>query len=584
MSPFIRRSSVRHHDRLLARSVLFLLLAVYTATFSGLSDNPDGEIAFQTTSALARDGGFALGGTPEADRIVAYTRSLPVGATPVRPGSGARADNDYAWFGVGYTAGALPLYFVGRLLDFVFADLSVKHDAVGFYGQSSSEYFAHALVGWRNSLLTALTGLLIVLVSRRMGIGRVLAWGAGLAYGLTTFAWPQARSTLSDVQATFFLFLAFHLILSMRERFDRLERPNLREPVWIGAAVGFAVLTRVSTLPAGLVLIALAEAILWGGRKRLAQSRHHAVLAEGVGKWRALACLLAPLGVCGLVFLATNGWRFGDPLDAGYAPALEGGGFFASSLAPGLAGLLVSPGRGLLWMAPLVLLLPLGILRSLELGERAWRLACGGVLLASIVPAAYMAGWHGAWTYGPRYLLPALPFLWIGSVLALDVQGERRVRIVCAGTLAVLGFVVQVAGVLVDHMTHQDLAVRAARIEWPNEAGVGAADMEAARFNQIQWDWRFAAPWAHWRILRHRAANHARFATLDEEFPVRQLFFLDDARRLSPSHERDRGFRHLFWVDAAQRLAVPAWVPFLLVSALLVLGAAAAQRGLSEHD
>ena len=83
MSPFVRRSSVRHTDRVLARSVFLLVLAVYTATFSGMPDLPEGEIAFQSTRALALRGRLALGGSPEADALVEQSRSLPQNEAPV---------------------------------------------------------------------------------------------------------------------------------------------------------------------------------------------------------------------------------------------------------------------------------------------------------------------------------------------------------------------------------------------------------------------------------------------------------------------------------------------------------------------
>ena len=112
-----------------------------------------------------------------------------------------------------------------------------------------SEYFAHLVVGWRNSFLTALTALLLVLTSRRLGVQRLYAWIAGLSYGIATFAWPQARSTLSDVQGTFFLFLGFYVLLRMREEFKRLHEPRARHLFGLGACLAAAVLTRVALAP-----------------------------------------------------------------------------------------------------------------------------------------------------------------------------------------------------------------------------------------------------------------------------------------------------------------------------------------------
>jgi hypothetical protein len=66
----------------------------------------------------------------------------------------------------------------------------------------------------------------MVLTARRLGARRSAAWVAAMAYGLTTIAWPQARSTLSDVQATGFLFLGFHGVVLMAERYQRLRVPR----------------------------------------------------------------------------------------------------------------------------------------------------------------------------------------------------------------------------------------------------------------------------------------------------------------------------------------------------------------------
>jgi len=585
MSPFVRRASVRHADRLIARSVLFLTLAVYTATFGGMPDSTDGEIEFQTTSALARRGSLALGGTVESDLILEWVGSHPEGA-PVRPGVGARADGNYAWFGVGQAAAALPLYAAGHLVGQVLGGLQEAHRSGDYYGRPSSEYFKHVIVGYRNPLLSALTAWLLVLVVRRLGTPRRLAWLAGLSYGLTTFAWPQARSSLSDVQGTFLLFLAFHLILRIREHFERLERPSDWELVGVGAALALTFLTRVALFPAALVLAAAAEVVLWRGHSRLSASRWTPAGPARVGGRRSMLLVIGPLVVGLAIFLGTNQWRFGNPLDSGYGEVT--GGLFGASMPMGVAGLLFSPGRGLLWMAPLLVLAPLGLWRLRADGERMTGRVLAALALAVVLPVAGMQGWHGAWTYGPRYLLPLLPFLWVAVAASLSWAEDAVLGRVLAVGLVGLGLMVQLPAVLVDHNAHQDLAVQAARVEWPDEllseeaartGGTGELsprDLEELRFERIQWDWRFAAPWAHWRILRHRTAG------FEGDYPVREIFHVDDDKLLNLSHPRDEGFRHLAWVDMVERLGGPRWPGVLLVLALAIAGMVLSQRGLDR--
>ena len=134
-------------------------------------------------------------------------------------------------------------------------------------------------------------------------------------------------------------------------------------------------------------------------------------------------------------------------------------------------------------------------------------------------------------------------------------------------------FATSLPGVLVDYTTHQDLAQRAARFAWPSVAGDNDFQRDDDRFLRIQWDPRFAAPWAHWRILRHRAEGRG------EAFPVAELFFLPIPETLTPSEERWQGMNHLAWVDFSQRLGGPLWPAGMLIGALLLGSLAAFARG-----
>ena len=542
MSPFVRPYAVRGSDREAALSVLLILLAVFTATFTGLPDTFESEVDFQTTSALARSGSFTPGGTPEARAIAMDPRGVAAGAD-------GRLD---PWSGPGSAIAALPFYALGRGMALIWPSIEERHAA----GGTESEYFAHLAVGWRNPLLGALIAYLLVLTARRLGMRRPAAWLAGVAYGTTTFAWAQSRSTLPDVQATFFLFLAFHMIVKARERFERLRAPRNHELMFAGVALGGALLTRLALTPAVAVVAVSGLVVLRVGHRRIGRSFEGWALPRHKTPTFQLLVFLAPLIGAALAFAAfasIGGPRFETALAEWIFRERP------SYLGPpgiGLLGLLVSPGRGVLWMAPGVLLIPFGLKAPDGRDLPLWTRTLLGVALACLVPVAFTHNWHGAWTYGPRYLLPVLPFAWLAFGFALEAPG-RWLRPAASG-LCALGLLVQLPAALVDHTTHQDLAVQAAREAWPDPGGANERERDEARFHLIQWDWRFAAPWAHWRILRHRIAG------LAEDFPVEDLFRLDSVEIVTPSDERERGFRHLAWVDLAERLG-----GFLLLGALL---------------
>jgi hypothetical protein len=126
--------------------------------------------------------------------------------------------------------------------------------------------------------------------------------------------------------------------------------------------------------------------------------------------------------------------------------------------------------------------------------------------------------------------------------------------------------------VLVDHAVHEELALQAARIEWPSPGGRDAREQDDARFLSIQWDWRFAAPWAHWRIALHRLRGGAREPT------ARELYRVASDTPLANGAERERGFQHFAWVDFRERLGGRAW-PALAACALLAAAGIALARG-----
>ena len=530
MSPFIRSQAVTRGDRIVALSVFFILLAAFTATFSGLPDNPDAEVEFQTTSALARNGSYALGGTPEAEAIMSL-------AFNVRRGGPGREEEFFSWFGVGQALVGLPFYYVGSLFERLYPELEKRHRSTTAYGFPRSEYFQHLVVGWRNSLLTALMGALLVLASRHIGVRRRYAWGVGLSYGLCSFAWPQARSTLSDVQGAFFFFSSFLMLLQIAEHIDRYQKPKVRHLLLFGFALGMSFLTRSVLALAVLTMALCFLTMLFKGWKRTRR--------PGWPVREALLAFAPALALFGY-FLWINNARYGDPFQTGYG---DPSSYFGGHPIQGLIYLLSSPGAGLFWMAPGSILIVFWFRRLIARGNLQLMAMLICICLSIALPIAFFTGWHGAHTYGPRYLLPMLPFLWLGIGPAFEVLHEKPLPSFIAKTLVLVGLLTSLPGVLVDYATHNDLALQAVRMAYPEFESIEAeSDAQEAWFVKTKLDWRFAAPWAHWRIFRHRVAG------LGEDYPVREIFFLQDEATIQPVYEREKGFLHLAWIDLRDRL------------------------------
>jgi hypothetical protein len=174
--------------------------------------------------------------------------------------------------------------------------------------------------------------------------------------------------------------------------------------VLVAAPLSLALVT--SYLTAVPIAMIAAYALL-GARRKPARWLLTAVLAAAA----AGVVVVAPL-------LAYNWAAFGSPFAVGYGH-VDGfagmqEGLFGISWPElhALRGLTIEQYRGLLWVAPIAILYPLGLVAMLR--ERRSR-ALG--VLSAAVAAYYLlvnsgyAYWEGGFSLGPRHLVPVLPFL-----------------------------------------------------------------------------------------------------------------------------------------------------------------------------
>jgi len=167
-----------------------------------------------------------------------------------------------------------------------------------------------------------------------------------------------------------------------------------------GAALGLAVLVEFQALLAGLVLA------IWAG--------------FALRRWRPLA-LAGLTGAAALLvpFIAYNLIAFGTPFRLGYSgvvgfAGMHEGLFGLTAPRPGiLLDILFGLRRGLVWVAPVLALAPVGLWL---LGRRARGLAIAltaAAVVVLLVNAAYVY-WDGGHSTGPRHSVPAIGLLAVG--------------------------------------------------------------------------------------------------------------------------------------------------------------------------
>ncbi len=231
------------------------------------------------------------------------------------------------------------------------------------------------LAGYSAAFLAALSVVLVFLTYARRGVRRALA--VALVYGLGTGVWPICAQDLW--QHTFgIVFVAWALYL--------LER-GIDSPAclgWIGLPAGLMFVVRPAN---GLIVAVLGLYVLLRQPRQLLR---FAVL----GVPFLAATLAYNLGVLGHVFGAYSNeasclqpWRH----------------FF-----PGLAGLLLSPARGLVVYSPVLLLACLAPWRGDD-GRHGLRFTLAGIFLVQLFLYSSYSCWYGGYGFGPRFLLEAMP-------------------------------------------------------------------------------------------------------------------------------------------------------------------------------
>lgn len=275
-------------------------------------------------------------------------------------------------------------------------------------------------------LFGALLGLVFFMFAVRLGYSpaRSLVMTAILAFATTV--WPDEQSVSEHIEVAFFIFLATYLVFRLREQGAREAYALLA-----GLAAGGAVLTRYQDAFLGIVAIALFIAL--PGRNAASLPR------------RVLRLILLGIGVLPSVLVV--GWydwyRFGSVFASGHQERI-----FGYPPLLGAAGLLISPGKGLLWYAPTVWLVAIAGPRFARRFP-AFSVAIAALCVLFVGLYANVTYWFGDPAWGPRYLFILIPFLTLP--LGELFQRTPRARIVWAITALVvlLGFAVQVSAVSV---------------------------------------------------------------------------------------------------------------------------------------
>jgi len=255
------------------------------------------------------------------------------------------------------------------------------------------------------AVLTAFAAVLLLDLATGITGSPRAGFVTALSYALATPVWGWSTTLFGHAPVGALLLIATWAI--WRGTAGDRELRRLRYPVMAGLALGWALVVEfpavIPAFPIGLWALWRTRAIAWPVRARL----FGVTMAAGV-------VALLPL-------LAYNHIAFGTPFKVGYQGVVGFNGmqqgFFGLTYpkAEVLWQIVFGTERGIVWLAPVLLLAPFGLtrlIRAPETRDLGW--LCATITVAVLLYNAAYVYWDGGHSTGPRHSLPMVGFLCLG--------------------------------------------------------------------------------------------------------------------------------------------------------------------------
>jgi hypothetical protein len=259
------------------------------------------------------------------------------------------------------------------------------------------------------SLLAAGSAVVLYLALRKVA-SRSTSLAVSLIYGVASSTWTISSQALwrHGLSELCFALLLWALLRSPMASYYSF---------WVGLALALAAANKPAyAVFAALLLLYFARQ----GRERI-------------------RLFLLPLVVIGLLVFTYNSYFFGNLL-GGYPNPVSSqttqslASRYHISILGGLAGLLVSPSRGLLIYSPWVVFSLWGAGRLWKKNSQGWERYLLLGMIAVLLMHARLGTWWAGWCYGPRYLTDLLPFL---AFLLIPVWSRIHAKALIRGAFIV---------------------------------------------------------------------------------------------------------------------------------------------------
>ncbi len=382
------------------RSLSFFFLSLYLFTASGHLYVLDETLIAFLTKRIVED----------------KSLSLPDSFYPISPPPVIGRDNKlYSPCGIAQSILAIPFYLFGKLIDMAF-------DLDKIVGINYPYILSFSLF---NSFVTALSALIFFIISRRL-YSQKTSFLITLFYGMGSMAWPYSRYFFNQPLTALCLLIAFYAL------YLYIQTASFKHLILSGSFIGFSILTRTDNL----IVIPVFFLYLLLSLKNEQQTRPNLL--------KTIAVFFLPIVLSVMMVALYNFIRFDSFFQTGYGD-LKNSEFY--SPIEGLYGMLFSSGKSIFLYNPILFLLPF-CLKDFFLRRKNEAILCGLLFFVFLFTYSGWGCWDGGGTWGPRFLLPIIPFLILP--MGLFIEEKRGFKKAILSVLFLFSIFVQIVGISVD--------------------------------------------------------------------------------------------------------------------------------------
>ncbi len=286
--------------------------------------------------------------------------------------------------------------------DFTLDDFDDNHYVWWRNSLSSEETFTFLFYG---PLITAISSAVLFSICRTYNFSIKIAITIAFLYGFTTIAWAYSSTAMNVVLVSMTILLSFYFYRKF------VKDQNLSSLIFCGFCLGVSVLVRYdSVIIAGIILIFLLSTIF-----------------KNKSRLKNITSLLIPLFFCAIIFMGINYVQFGTLLEYSFKTESGYGLGPTSPIHVGVFGLLFSPSAGLFIFSPILFTIFVSFFDFYKKDKSSFFIF-SAYFVTILIFFGSLETWHGFVSWGPRYLLPAIPFLMIPLAASIERRNNMSFR------------------------------------------------------------------------------------------------------------------------------------------------------------